>query len=173
VPPLQVCRWMQSHVLYACAGAAELHFAGQAGLRDALFCALVANATDLVALNLAGCRHLSDHSVCTVARQAPGLAEVDLSNCTAITDRAVQALVRGCSKLSSLKLQNCRISDAALIVLGNECCHLSSVDITGCRGVTYPACVSVACRCTQFICDADAMAGAGEYPHVTSLTASG
>ena len=128
---------------------------------------------NLQSLHLAGCMAVSNQTVCAIAQNNPQLAHVDLSGCKRITDVAVQALARNCRQLSSLKLCSCEISDAALMILDQECANLQRLDITGCKSVSYPSCIAIACRCKEFYCNTANMAGAGEYPHVSSLEASG
>jgi hypothetical protein len=129
------------------------------------FGVLAQNCPSLVSLQLSGCRQIkpwaatkffgncklmqsldisfcmvTDEAIKVLADGAPDLKQLNLRYCKLISDIGLSYISQGCPRLSELNLQRSdmpfRITDVALLQLGQACKSLVSINLHGCEMIS-------------------------------------
>ncbi|CAF0822081.1 unnamed protein product [Adineta ricciae] len=88
-------------------------------------------------IRLQNCSHITDASICAIGKYCLRLMELDLTGCIQISDEGVNSL-RLLPYIRSLSLSQTRISDAALIAIGQSSFHytLNEINLKMCTEIT-------------------------------------
>ncbi|XP_015872002.2 uncharacterized protein LOC107409080 [Ziziphus jujuba] len=121
-------------------------------------------------LNLARNSSLDNDTISMFASSCPNLKFLDLSCCFNITEEGISEVLKRCSEIRYLRIEHCSgiktlvidyelsslevlcawesgIDDDGLAMIGNRCCRLLQLDLTGCSNVTVKGVKEVVQNC--------------------------
>ena len=149
-----------------CSNLQHLSLSGCMGIDGAGFGILGQNCRELISLKLSGCRQIKPWAFMKIFESCKRLQSLDISFCTLVTDQEMKVLADNASDLRQLNLRDCkllsdvglsyialgclslteinlrrsempfRITDVALLQLGQSCRALVSINLHGCEMIS-------------------------------------
>lgn len=149
-----------------CSNLQHLSLSGCMGIDGAGFGILGQNCRELISLKLSGCHQIKPWAFMKIFESCKRLQSLDISFCTLVTDQEMKVLADNASDLRQLNLRDCklisdvglsyialgclslteinlrrsempfRITDVALLQLGQSCKALVSINLHGCEMVS-------------------------------------
>ncbi|KAL3775761.1 hypothetical protein ACHAW5_005331 [Stephanodiscus triporus] len=108
----------------------HLFLSGCMGIDGAGFGILGQNCRELVSLKLSGCRQIKPWAFMKIFESCKGLQSLDISFCALVTDQEMKVLADNASYLRQLNLRDCKlISDVGLSYLSLGCPQLSEINL--------------------------------------------
>ena len=144
----------------------HLSLSGCMGIDGAGFGILGQNCRELVSLKLSGCRQIKPWAFMKIFESCKRLQSIDISFCVLVTDQEMKVLADNASDLRRLNLRDCslisdiglsyislgcprlseinlrrrempfRVTDVALLQLGQACKSIASISLHGCEMIS-------------------------------------
>ncbi|KAL7553593.1 hypothetical protein ACHAWF_016896 [Thalassiosira exigua] len=113
-----------------CRKLQQLSCSGCLGVDGAGFGILGQNCRNLVTLKLSGCRQIQPWAFLKIFEGCKRLRSLDISFCAFVTDQEIKVLAESAQELRQLNLRECKlVSDVGLSFLSQSCPNLSEVNI--------------------------------------------
>ena len=114
-----------------CTQLRQLSLSGCLGISSQGFSSIGKNLNHLTSLKLSGCRQIDPMSFRRIFHGCKILKTLDLSYCNLLTDLELKILSNNCLHLSYLSLKECiQVSDVGLVSLSWGCSELHYLDLT-------------------------------------------